>query len=525
MLSAHLAKHNMDESGETWLSDGLKYLKDDACSFCGQSTEGIALIDAYKTHFSDAYNELKASINGKSSKIQIGFSDRVISEITAEIEKNVSKCEFWQEYCEIELPKINEKLDIEKVLQAYREITLNLLKKKVQSPLEEIKTDNTYSDALSNLLELGTIIDAYNASIIASNKNISLKKEEVEGALLETVENEFILLIATKKRHEKEVVEACSEYSDLITEKNILDHEKEEKKTALKNHSNNVVRDYENIINEYLRKINAGFRIGKTSHTFAGGVASSSYHIIINDRPIKLGDERTPLSEPSFKNTLSSGDRSTLALAFFLAQIEQDDEKSNKIIIFDDPFTSLDRFRQSQTVYQIKKCGERCKQVIVLSHDPNFLGLLWERLSPGQQKTLQLTRVQEKNTMITEWDIEEALKWTYHKDIDALLEYLSDGSGDEGEIIKKLRIVLEGYCKLAYPRHFGNNDALGSIVEKIKEIGGGHILWELHEELEEINEYCRRYHHDDGQPRDGVLIDSGELQDYVEKSLKIAGHC
>jgi wobble nucleotide-excising tRNase len=32
----------------------------------------------------------------------------------------------------------------------------------------------------------------------------------------------------------------------------------------------------------------------------------------------------TPTSQPSFKNTLSAGDRTTLALAFFLAQAEQD---------------------------------------------------------------------------------------------------------------------------------------------------------------------------------------------------------
>ena len=37
-----------------------------------------------------------------------------------------------------------------------------------------------------------------------------------------------------------------------------------------------------------------------------------------------------PMSQPSFKNTLSTGDRSTLALALFLAQLEHDAARSDR---------------------------------------------------------------------------------------------------------------------------------------------------------------------------------------------------
>jgi len=71
-----------------------------------------------------------------------------------------------------------------------------------------------------------------------------------------------------------------------------------------------------------------------------GGVPSSNYQILINNTPVDLGDSETPLDKPSFRNTLSAGDKSTLALAFFLAQLANDPGKANKIVIFDDPFNS-----------------------------------------------------------------------------------------------------------------------------------------------------------------------------------------
>jgi wobble nucleotide-excising tRNase len=105
----------------------------------------------------------------------------------------------------------------------------------------------------------------------------------------------------------------------------------------------------------------------------AGALPTSSYQLVINDTAIDVGDGKTALGKPSFKNTLSAGDRTTLALAFFLAHLERDPDRTNRIVVFDDPFNSQDAFRRHQTVYQIKKACELCAQVFVLSHDAAFL--------------------------------------------------------------------------------------------------------------------------------------------------------
>ena len=60
-----------------------------------------------------------------------------------------------------------------------------------------------------------------------------------------------------------------------------------------------------------------------------GRVANSTFCVLINEVQVEMGTSDTPLSEPSFKNTLSAGDRTTLALAFFLAEIEADPAKAS----------------------------------------------------------------------------------------------------------------------------------------------------------------------------------------------------
>jgi wobble nucleotide-excising tRNase len=69
----------------------------------------------------------------------------------------------------------------------------------------------------------------------------------------------------------------------------------------------------------------------------------------LNDQLLDLGDERTPRGQPCFGTALSSGDNSALGLAFFLAKLRRDTTLGGKAVVFDDPLSSLDLFRQSFT--------------------------------------------------------------------------------------------------------------------------------------------------------------------------------
>lgn len=161
---------------------------------------------------------------------------------------------------------------------------------------------------------------------------------------------------------------------------------------------------------------------------YTGGTPSSHYQLEINDCAIGLGDSRTQPGTPCFKTTLSSGDRSALALVFFLAALKQDARIGNKIVVLDDPFTSQDRFRRTCTQQLIRQHAGMAQQVVVLSHDPHFLRLIWEDYPATDIKVLQMCRTGE-NTVIGEWDIEAETQSTYLKNYSALLDFYRERKG------------------------------------------------------------------------------------------------
>jgi hypothetical protein len=61
--------------------------------------------------------------------------------------------------------------------------------------------------------------------------------------------------------------------------------------------------------------------------------------------------------------------------------------------------------------------------------------------------------------------------------MDDLQAFIMTGAGKDRDIIKKMRIVLETYCRSTYPGSFAPEDRLGAMVEKIKKTGDQHPAW------------------------------------------------
>ncbi len=285
------------------------------------------------------------------------------------------------------------------------------------------------------------------------------------------------------------------------------------------------MKPYEGRINQLLDNFNAGFSIAQTKPAYGGGIASSTYQLVINNTGVNLGDGKTPTDEPSFRNTLSAGDRSTLALAVFIAHLERDPDRAKRLLVFDDPFTSQDTFRRRQTVHEIVRAGESSEQLIVFSHDATFLRQIRDKCKAGQCLALQLGDHRSLGIKIMPCDLDEACRGRAASDMDDLQAYITTGAGKERDIIRKMRIVLETHCRSTYPGSFASDDRLGGMVEKIKKAGDQHPAWALMDELEQINEYSRDHHHGE-DPEDGSpdTIDPQELAGYVKRTLRLANN-
>ena len=272
---------------------------------------------------------------------------------------------------------------------------------------------------------------------------------------------------------------------------------------------------------------NAGFRITGAKRWYVGGSPSSTYQLVINDVPVHLGDSQTSIGEPSFRNTLSAGDRSTLALAFFLAKLELDPELSEKVVVLDDPFTSQDRSRRTCTQQRICKLAVAAKQVIVLSHEPGFLRLMWDAVPSGGAKSLQLCRIGQDDTTITPWNILDETRGDYFKNHGQLTAFVNDGDGDRRDVVRTIRPVLEEYFRFRFPGVFADNEWLGDFISRIRDAEPGESLnaaQKILDELQEINDYSKKYHHSSNPGgADTEPINDGELQVFGRRTLDVVG--
>lgn len=524
-VSDHVAKHGMADRGEPWLSEGLPYVANESCPFCGQDLEGVDLVASYRAFFSDAYHAFRGEISGVRQGLEDDFSDRVLGRQETLAEQNKGTAEFWAEFCAFDPPSTDSIGAVAEACESLREAALQLITRKEQTPLDSIEPSAEFTEALTGYEQAVRAVAAYNEAVARANDAVEAKKRETGEADVALLQNEFVLLQAIRKRWDAEVSEACQAYTAAVAEKERLETEKNAAKAQLDEYAAQVMGTYEQTINRYLDRFNVGFRITRTQHDYAGGRPSASYHIEINDTAIPLGEGGALMDEPCFGNTLSSGDRSTLALAFFLAQLDHDPERGDKIVVLDDPFNSQDDFRKNQTVYQIKRSGETCAQMIVLSHDRRFLKLIWDELPPADRKTIQLIRMGRENTRIVPWDIEEAGLRRYEAEVQALNRYYTENEGEQLGVIKHLRPILESWVRRSCPGEFSDDDWLGDMLGVIRDAGEGHSLHPHYENLDEINGYSSRYHHgEDPAVITDDPINDNELKGYVKRTLELVGY-
>lgn len=382
-----------------------------------------------------------------------------------------------------------------------------------------------FAAALAQFEVARAAVDGYNAAITTGNVEIAAKKAAVASGDIKKEELVLARLVAQKSRHDPGVASLCSEYLRAFKEKDELDAKKAHVRSELEEYTNKVIKPYEGRINQLLDNFNAGFKFAQTKPAYVGGVASTTYQLVINDIGIDLGDGKTPADRPSFKNTLSAGGRSTLALAVFIAHLERDPNRANHIAVFDDPFTSQDSFRRRQTVYEMAKVGAACRQLIVFSHDATFLRQVRDKSKASECVVLQLVDQRNLGMKIMLCDLDQACRGRAASDMDDLQAYAATGAGKDRDIIRKMRVVLETYCRATYQGSFTSDDMLGGMVETIRKGGDTHPAWAAVDELEQINDYSRDHHHGE-DPEDGSadFIDPRELDGFVRRALQLVNN-
>lgn len=525
MVRDHLSRC-IGDNVENWVSDGLASVKGNTCPFCGRSLQGIELIEAYNKYFSTAYASLKGEITNRITMLEAAFPQQAVLNLQKTIESNKTLSELWKQFVVTQFPDADFET-IHKTWEKARVLGLESLRKKAAAPLEVIPVSAEFEEALGDFDSVASGAASYNEAVAPVNADIQKKKTDVKGGNLVSAENDLNLIRNAELRHSPDVDNLCKQHQKLAGEKAALDVAKNKAKTDLDAYAKQIFDKFEKSINEYLDKFGAGFRIVEVEKSYVGGKPSSLYRLSINGVIVDLGDDSTSESTPSFKCTLSEGDKSTLAFAFFLARLDLEaktGELPSKVVVFDDPVSSYDNFRKECTQQLILRIAGVAKQVVVLSHDAYFLRLVWNNSDKAQTKTLAVIR-NGQNSDITPWDVQRETQGEYFRNYFSLVEFLEDGAGcDLRAVARCIRPLLEANLRLRFPKSFKPDEWLGDFIGKIAAATGADPLVCLkpqHQELSDINDYSKQYHHMQNPMADSEPISDIGLQAYVKRTLKV----
>jgi len=520
-------KSNLDIDGEIWIQKGLEYVKNDNCPFCGQNCDHNSLIEAYKGYFDKEYNKLKDDIANSLKKVKNVFSESALIFVQRNYNSNEASAGFWSQYITFDMPELLFD-EIQKNWKDVRDLLISHLELKNSSPLEKIEINENLKVAIGNFDGVSEKVRKYNEEIEKINGIIQKEKLKIGSVELSGEEKELETLKNIRIRHIETVIPLCNAYLKLSTEKKEAEQKKKEAKIALDQYTKDVFDKYQDSINRHLNNLDAGFEIVKTETSYIGGKPSSSYSIKINNVSVNLGDATT-YGEPCFRNVLSQGDKNCLAFAFFISKLDQDEEIEDKVLIFDDPISSLDGHRRHWTKDRILDISSKSKQCIVMSHDKYFLRDIKDNWKDDEIKSLCISRSKE-GSIIKEWDIISETLGGYFNDFYKILGFINNGA-DASENLKStaqcIRPVLEGYLKTKYPKDFLYNEWLGNFIDKAEKSIEGESLFlfpkELLKELKEINGYCKRYHHEDNPLADAETINDQELKAFSKRAIELIG--
>lgn len=288
-------------------------------------------------------------------------------------------------------------------------------------------------------------------------------------------------------------------------------------------YSKNVFDKYVEVLNEKLKFFTPYIEIKKFSKTMGSGNQYVSYFLLVNGHQVGF-QENSPV-RASFKYTLSEGDKSALAFSFFLAKLHFT-TISDRIIVFDDPISSFDYARKNSTINQLFRLSKECNQLIILTHDINFAKDLCKRFGYNKVKSLKIMR-QGANNVIGNHDIEKETLSGVFKDIEVLNNYILYGSNtdlEKREVIRCIRPILEGILRVKFFRDIKFNEWLGDVIRKVNTSQEGERLFRLRtivDEISEINDYSKGFHHSDPTSAWGEVINDEELLIYVNRTLKL----
>ncbi len=520
-IQEHMA--TLGRGGESWVAEGTRRIPpgSDACPFCAQGLSHSPMIEHYRQYFSTAYATLKGAVSSAIGAVGETHGGDAIAAFERDVRVTVERRHFWSRFCEVPDVAIDTAAIVRDWKAARQAVEAHLTSKQ-SSPLE-LSRLSVGTQALIAVYEAHRKnIGSINDQLANANSAIAVAKERTATADSRVLAADLAKGRAMKARHEPATSILCAEYLQERAAKDTTEAEREQAKSELQAHRATVFPGYQAAINLYLQKFNAEFRLDSVTYADTRGGATCTYNVLINNTPVAIGGAEPTPGSPSFRNTLSAGDRNTLALAFFFASLDQDQMLAQRLVVIDDPISSLDDHRTLTTAQECRKLAQRASQVIVLSHSKPFLCGLWEGTDSTVRAALEVGRDATGSSLLA-WNITDDAITEHDRRHLTLRGFVDSGAGEKRVVASDIRPHLEAFLRVACPENFPPGTLLGQFLNVCRQRLGAadQVLGSTTlQELAELVEYANKFHHDTNPAWETEDINSGELSGYVRRTLK-----
>ncbi len=528
MILRHLRDHTAGLTLD-WVQNGINGQTDGICPYCSQNVNGNPLVAAYQTFFAGTLQRQQRELQAIEEEYNGTFGGQAQNDTRSTVVAHRTEQEWWNASIGFRFA-LPESFRVEDAIAAMERTRLALetaFRRKRENPGAQI--DFTYDERTS--LDIWRLtseaIQLYNQGLLAINGEILTRQEHVQEIDVAGLRQRVERLHLLRSRQEDRVIEAGRRLELAGALHREREREKRVANAALREESDRILTEYGQRINAILERFGLNFRIVQPRVLFHGGEPSTDIGIGLSGVTISTSGEelRTP-SVRSMANTLSGGDRSALAIAFFLAMLESDQRREDSIVVFDDPFHGQDRGRRRRTIEYIEGVARVSPQCFVLSHDLDF-ALDISRLNVDSVRTFHLTG-QGGRAVIERANFPTLARNSYVQDYQLLLRFSEEpnfrGQVRLKDVVRCLRPTLESYMRYKFPQSWEESEWLGDMIRKIRDARPGSVLANakrLLETIDHINGFSCQFYHGAVEIEPAPALDPGELLTYVKDTLGV----
>lgn len=322
-----------EEEISKWVEEGLSIHKSrslTACAFCNNQITPKRFTDL-ENHFNDEYQntlnvvkELKAECDVK--KIQLTLPDSAVF-----YDDLVDDYLLYKEKASEAVSNFNTLIDN----------LFSLLEQKERNLFTSMDLDKLPLIDISAFTKINEIINNHNKKTDNFDNQIKENKKKLESYYLAEFLPSYISISAD-----------CRSLQNKVTDSENALWKKEDDLTSIKS----------NLLSHHIpvRKINSDLKhfLGRDDICLKTSNGNNGYQIIRNDIMAK---------------DLSEGEKTALAIIYFLAKIKEDGfDFKNGVIVIDDPVSSLDSNSIFQAFSFIKESIKEAGQIFILTHHFDF---------------------------------------------------------------------------------------------------------------------------------------------------------